>query len=224
MFSSDDIHWYKNSRTKEPAHRIERREYISYIGGVVEFRKHLLACALRNGYGQYRRTVFLSDGAAWIAGMIAEFFPDVIHILDFFHLSENVYSYAKALFPNNPDQVTRWAESICESLREGRVDEVLEELKTLHHPSECIDLPHYLQFHREHVNYPQYIAMGLFIGSGAIESGNKVVLQRRLKQAGMRWEVQTAQYLIALRAKEASGLWCEVVSLVRQHYGLPSPR
>lgn len=223
VFSSDDIYWYKKSKTKELAHRIIRREYISYIGGVTEFRKHLLACALRNGYGQYHTTVFLTDGAAWIAGMIKEFFPDAIHILDFFHLSENVYDYAKALFPNDQERMKQWAERICKSLREGKADDVLEELKTLPHPSGCVDLPHYLQFHREHINYPQYIAMGLFIGSGAVESGNKVVLQKRLKQAGMRWEVQTAQYLIALRAKEASGLWDEVISLVRQHYGLSSP-
>jgi len=49
--------------------------------------------------------------------------------------------------------------------------------------------------------------MGWFVGSGAVESGNKVVLQKRLKQAGMRWNPDTAQYLLTLCAKEESGRW-----------------
>jgi hypothetical protein len=32
-------------------------------------------------------------------------------------------------------------------------------------------------------------------------------MQQRLKQAGMRWNVQTAQYLLTLKAKAESGLW-----------------
>ena len=37
------------------------------------------------------------------------------------------------------------------------------------------------------------------MGSGAIESSNKIMLQQRLKQAGMRWSVEGTNYLIALR-------------------------
>ncbi|MDR1622158.1 MAG: ISKra4 family transposase, partial [Synergistaceae bacterium] len=57
------------------------------------------------------------------------------------------------------------------------------------------------------IDYPAYIAKGYFIGSGAIESGNKLVLQQRLKQPGMRWNVETAQSLLTLRAKAESDLW-----------------
>lgn len=48
---------------------------------------------------------------------------------------------------------------------------------------------------------------GYYIGSGPIESGNKTVLQKRCKQAGMRWDEQNAQKLLKLRAKAESGLW-----------------
>ena len=57
------------------------------------------------------------------------------------------------------------------------------------------------------INYPDYKARGFFVGSGAIESANKVIVQRRLKQAGMRWGVSGAQSLLTLRAKVESGLW-----------------
>jgi hypothetical protein len=56
------------------------------------------------------------------------------------------------------------------------------------------------------------------VGSGAIESGNKVVMQKRLKLAGMRWNEITAQYLLTLRTKFESGLWkTSVVKAVISH-------
>jgi hypothetical protein len=65
----------------------------------------------------------------------------------------------------------------------------------------------YIRNNINNIDYTAYIKKGYFIGSGAIESGNKTVLQKRLKQAGMCWNTKTAQFLLTLRAKEASKLW-----------------
>ncbi len=46
-----------------------------------------------------------------------------------------------------------------------------------------------------------------------IESGNKIVVQRRMKQAGMRWGVEGAQYMAVLRAKHESNQWNDVETL-----------
>jgi hypothetical protein len=68
--------------------------------------------------------------------------------------------------------------------------------------------PHtYITNNRNKVDYPAYKRRSLYIGSGPIESGNKVVVQRRCKQAGMRWNVPTAQSMLTLRAKYESGRW-----------------
>ena len=107
----------------------------------------------------------------------------------------------------------------------GFQDEVLDELNAQPplKDRKCVDLPRYIAFHKQHIDYPEYIKQGLFIGSGAIESGNKIVAQRRLKQAGMRWEPNTAQYLLSIKAKVESGLWeTEVVPLIREHYNCPA--
>ena len=37
----------------------------------------------------------------------------------------------------------------------------------------------------------------------------------------MRWDGETAQYLLALRAKQESELWNEVVETVTAFYGTP---
>ena len=45
----------------------------------------------------------------------------------------------------------------------------------------------------------------------AIESSNKTVVQLRLKQAGMRWSVDGANYIIALRCMVESDNWDKIV-------------
>ena len=83
-----------------------------------------------------------------------------------------------------------------------------------------VNLYKYIHDNKDFINYPQYKADGLFVGSGAIESGNKNVMQRRLKLSGMRWKIVRAQNLMALRCKLMStNLWdTVVVPLVTQKY------
>ncbi|MDR1135683.1 MAG: UPF0236 family protein, partial [Clostridiales Family XIII bacterium] len=97
VFSSDNIHFWTDKKGVRQ-HRIEKREYVSYVGSAEEFKKHLFACAVRNGYGTYGETVILSDGATWIRNMKEELFPDAQQILDYYHLCENVNDFAKQIF------------------------------------------------------------------------------------------------------------------------------
>lgn len=206
VFSSDNLYYWTGGDGRRH-HQVREREYISYIGSVPEFKKHFLACALRNGYGKYRQTVLLSDGAHWIANMAQEIFPDAQHILDLFHLKENVYNFAKAKFRQDAAAYVPWAERICELLEDGCWETVLGELDPEEKYDNAVNLYGYIDGNKEHINYPQYKEKGWFVGSGAIESGNKIVLQKRMKQAGMRWNPETAQYLVTLCSKKESGRW-----------------
>jgi hypothetical protein len=102
VFSSDNIrYWVDSKGTRQ--HKINKREYVSYVGSVEYFKWLLFSCAVRNGYGEHKKTVVLSDGATWIRNMVSELYPDGQQILDFFHLSENVYKFAKVLFKMKED-------------------------------------------------------------------------------------------------------------------------
>lgn len=218
-FSDDNIYYWESGKG-EHAHRILKREYISLIGSAQDFKFHFLALALRNGYGSYEKTVIISDGATWIRNMKDELFPDAQHILDLFHLKENTYAFAKELFANDESKYAPWAKHICQKLEDGKWREVLKELepyKDMRAKPGAVNLYTYIHNNKNNIDYPAYKEAGLFVGSGAIESGNKIVLQKRLKLPGMRWNVTTAQYVVALRAKLESGLWDSyVVPLVEQ--------
>jgi hypothetical protein len=220
VFSSDNIRFW-TGKNGDRQHSINKREYISYIGSASEFQKHLFSCALRNGYGQYERTLILGDGATWIRSMKEELFPDAQQILDFFHLCENVSDYAKHIFRMDESKYRPWADRICADLKDGRYRQVLAELELLGEPSgKCpVNLKVYISNNADNIDYPTYLKNGYFIGSGAIESSNKTILQHRLKNAGMRWNVDSAQCLLTLRAKVESGLWYEeVVTPIRAHF------
>jgi hypothetical protein len=213
VFSSRNIRYWTDKKGKRQ-HQIIKKEYVSYIGAASEFKKHLLACALRGGYGQFKETVILSDGAAWIRNMAEELFPDAQHILDFFHLCENVNTYAKHIFNMDESKYRPWAKDICDSLKASNADFVLRELETFKDakPDNCpVNLPTYISNNINNIDYKAYEEKGYFIGSGAIESGNKIVLQDRLKRAGMRWNTITAQAMLTLKSKAESNLWASDV-------------
>jgi len=209
VFSSDNIKTSANKKG-EVTGKILKKEYTSYVGSVNEFKKYLFACAVRNGYGQYETTIILSDGAVWIRNMCDELFPDAIQILDLFHLCENTYSFAKAIFKSDETKYIPWAEDMIDKFKSSKINEavvILEKYKNRKLPKGTVNLCNYVTSNIEKIDYKHYKEKGYYVGSGAIESGNKVVMQKRLKLAGMRWNEITAQYLLTLRTKFESGLW-----------------
>ena len=82
-----------------------------------------------------------------------------------------------------------------------------------------INLYSYLYNNQDALDYPEYRSKGFFCGSGAVESGHRTVMQKRIKQAGMQWKPSKAQGVLTLRAKLLSNLWdFDVVPLVRNRY------
>ena len=218
VFSSDDIKITINNKGEKRS-EILKKEYVSYIGSSKEFKKHLYSCALRNGYKEHKVVVIIGDGASWIWTISNEMFPNAIQILDLFHLSENVYKYAKEIFGSNQKKYDPWAKRIIQKLKSGLKDEVLQEITALtREKNPEFKLCRYIRNNYNRIDYPEYIEKGFYIGSGAIESGNKSVMQKRLKLAGMRWGEKSAQYLLSLRAKFESNLWqSEVVDYVMEY-------
>jgi hypothetical protein len=184
----------------------------------------LFDLALRNGYGQYKTTILLTDGAIWIKNMKDLLFPDSVHILDFYHLCEKVHNFSKEYFDNNESKYRTFADKTCNMLRNSEVYDVLNILDSLNKDkiSNCIfNLYDYIVNNINSIDYKAYGDNDWFIGSDAIESANKTALQERLKQAGMRWNLDTARYITALMTKAKSNLWeRDVVQALYRYYGV----
>ena len=199
-------------RRGDGSHTITKKEYVCYFGSAEEFKKFVFAAAAKAGYGKIEEIVVIGDGAQWIWKMCEELFPDAVQILDFYHMSENTHKYAKFIYPDN--EVTRkiWANKVLDSLNTGKIEEAInlvKENKVDKAPDGVVNLYTYITNNRGRINYKFYKDNDYYIGSGAIESANKMVIQQRMKQSGMR-----GQYIAALRTKYESNRWDEVVDVI----------
>lgn len=215
FFSESDMY-----KRKDKSNIINHKEYVSYIGSVDTFRILVFAKAVELKYWEYENIVFISDGATWLRNMITELFPEAIQILDKFHLIENIYDYGKLVFYNDIEKVEKFKKKIigyCYSREYKLIQKELKKYKDIELPTTVCNLPVYLENNKDKIDYSTYERNGWFIGSGAIESSNKTVVQLRLKQAGMRWSVDGANYLITLRCMYESDNWNKIEKIVTEY-------
>jgi hypothetical protein len=196
--------------------KISEREYVSYLGNKDEFKKLLYSAVLKAGYHDDTEIICIGDGAKWIWNMFEELFPNCIKILDYYHFDENLYKYAKYVYQNDEIKIKKWTSKIKELAFENRSDDIIKEIQKIdidlsNKPSDIPNLLTYITEKKDLIRYGYFKEKNYIIGSGAIESGNKLVLQRRLKQAGMHWSSNGAQYIAALRTKYKSKLWNKVI-------------
>src|ERR1017187_7777552 len=129
-----------------------------------------------------------------------------LSILDFFHAAEHLKWLAQALWGEDSEQSkTQW-EDWAKLLKEqpDGLDTVLREARqTLPRRGKrrgaALKQIAYFESNTDRMRYAEYLARGLFIGSGVVEAGCKTVIGRRLKQSGMFWGVSGAQNVLAIR-------------------------
>jgi hypothetical protein len=74
-------------------------------------------------------------------------------------------------------------------------------------------------FHKRvaHMDYPHFRQHGWPIGSGSVESANKLVVEARLKGAGMHWEPTNVNSMLALRNGVCNERWEETWHTGQEH-------
>jgi len=186
---------------------------------VERFRYRLHVLAVHAGLGQRtRRVVLVGDGARWIWKDVSAFFGGpartVIEVVDIYHAYEHLWTLGHTVFADEAACIA-WVETQKDTLYTQGPLPVLGALRTLwaQRPSDpsvrkAIRLAFgYFRRNRTRMDYPRFIAQHLPIGSGAIESLCKSLVEARVKQAGMRWSGAGLDAIIALRSLHRSGSW-----------------
>lgn len=184
--------------------------YVAAQEGCDEFGKRMYARAVLSGLLRAGKVVVLGDGAEWIWNLVALHFPRCVQILDYYHACEHIWELAAALYDEGTPACKRWAKEHCDRLKKSGPASLLRSLRRrkgrTKEQKEAIRLQlGYFEAHKDRMDYPAYIAEGMMIGSGPVESACKVVVGQRLKQAGMRWTKAGADSILALRTAVLSG-------------------
>jgi hypothetical protein len=162
------------------------------------------------------RWIGLSDGGSGLEDRLRENFPRVeVIILDFFHPAERLTGLARRLHPEDETQAEVQAQQWRQLMKDEGGAVLAAVLSEWDWPRRAglseaaTELIAYLQRHAHRMEYPEYLARGWCIGSGAVESACKTVVGQRLKLAGMRWGEDGADAVCHLRAlyRSEKGQW-----------------
>jgi hypothetical protein len=188
--------------------------YVGAIETVEDFGPRIYAEAIRRGLRQAQKVIVLGDGAPWIWGIAAQYFPFATQIVDLYHAREHLADLGKLIYATASEKAREWTAARKTELDAGDVEAVVTAMKSLRPRQytvreeirKAID---YFEINKDRMRYAEFRRQGLFIGSGVVEAGCKTVIGLRLKQSGMRWTVDGANAIIALRCCQLNARWEE---------------
>ena len=167
----------------------------------------------RRGIRTAGRVGAVVDGAEWCQTFLDWNCPRAVRILDFAHAAEYLTAIGQVAGPLGPLLSETEGQRLRHALKHEGPDPVLRELRTLAaaHPTlaELAGPLAYLEKRIEQMQYPRFLEDGWPIGSGMVESANKLVVEDRLKGAGMHWASQNVNPLLALRNSVCNDRWAE---------------
>ena len=212
---------FKSSDCIDPngkASWIRHSQYLAYLENSQSFTSRMEG--LIESYGNLKqRLVFISDGAPWIRNWIEDTFPDAISILDYYHAVEHLHQFSDIYFKEKEEAI-EWLEKQKELLLNSDVKQVINNLETLAPGNAAAEkLISYYKANSNRMDYKKYKQIGCgIIGSGAIESAHRTVVQKRMKQSGQRWSTIGAQNMLNLRVTYMNEKWENVVQLVKTNF------
>jgi hypothetical protein len=167
----------------------------------------------RRGLERATAVCAVQDGAEWLQGLVDYHRADAVRILDFAHAAEYINKIGQAVQDAGGRLPAGWLDGVLHRLKHQGPERVLKHLAWLaaRYPSSHIqEKLAYLQKREAHMQYPTYQAAGWPIGSGNVESANKVVVEARLKGAGMRWGRHNVNPMLVLRNAVCNRRWQEM--------------
>jgi hypothetical protein len=186
--------------------------YVGRLESCEAFGRRLWHVACQCGLREAEQVVVIGDGAPWIWNQAGKRFRRALQILDWYHASEHVWSCANDLYGEGTRAAAAWADKRLGVLyRDGggallkRLQQACRQRKKP--PGALKALIGYIAANAQRMDYPGYLAAGLSIGSGPVESACKRLVGGRLKGPGMHWNVAGADALLALRTTWLNGHW-----------------
>lgn len=201
---------------KEKGEMVVHTRNLSYFSRKVssqQFETLALVEMHRRGVENAQAVAAVMDGAEWEQTFTDYHCPQAVRILDFPHAAEHISPVGDFLHGEQTAENKTWLHEHLHQLKHEGPTQLLTEFQELqqHHPA--VDLIRsnlaYLKKREAQMQYPTFQAQGWPIGSGIVESGNKLVVEARLKGSGMHWAEHNVNPMLALRNIICSDRWQE---------------
>ena len=196
---------------------VTERGYVATRQGLVPFEKQLHAEALQRGLAKAQSVLVLADGAVWIWNLAEGRFKEATHRVDYYHVSEHLWSVAHDLFGQGTPEARQWVQPLLNWLKrrkDGALD-VITALKDIRTSLQKLTAKQqqtldreigYFEGHKDRMDYKNAKALDQPLGSGAIES-TCAQYQCRFKRTGQFWSLEGDEAFLALATLHRNGRW-----------------
>ena len=168
-----------------------------------------------------QQVIFVADGEAdnwdYLPALLRQVgLPDesVVEVLDWAHAVGRLTEVADACKSWSTRQRRRWLQTQRKRLKQGQVEAVLEELEPLARGRRAKTLRNviaYFQKHTHRMRYRLFRQAHIPLGSGAVESALRRVVNLRMKGAGIFWLNENSKRMLFLRCQLLSGRWNQFI-------------
>lgn len=187
--------------------------YFSRLTEAADFSELVEVETRRRQLVQAKEVCAVMDGADWLQTLVDIHRGDAIRILDFPHAAEHLNQLLEALTALGHVFPARMLERCLHVLKHrgpGALVRMADRLTEREINQEAIrEHVTYLRKRLPLMQYPLFRHAGWPIGSGMVESANKLVVEARLKGSGMRWERTNVNPMLALRNGVCNERWQE---------------
>ena len=187
--------------------------YFSRLTDAERFQRLSLGELTRRRLETTEQVAGVNDGAEWIQGFLDYHCPHALRILDFPHAAERICQIGDVVLGEGTAATAAWRTAQLHQLKHDGAGDLMSNLRRF--AVEQLTVPvvaenlAYLEKRVAQMAYPTFHAQGWPIGSGPVESGNKLVVEARLKGAGMHWARASVNPLLTLRNAVCNDRWAE---------------
>jgi hypothetical protein len=194
--------------------------YFSRLADAETFTREAWVELHAAGVATARTVCGVVDGADWEQTFLDVHRADAIRILDFPHAVEYLTRAAQATWGLGATVAEIWVHEQAHILKHDEHGAAKVLVALAHLPVErALDRAaarqaretalNYLTKRLDQIRYARFQAQGFPIGSGSVESANKLVVEARLKGSGMHWARAHVNPLVALRTIACTDRWSD---------------
>ena len=184
----------------------------------------LIAELLLRGACEAKEIILTGDGAPWIwnrADALAKALgldpKKIVKVADFYHAVEHLTAIADLCASWSPAKRKRWVRRMRRHLKAGNVDVVIQAARAHCRGRNARRIRTevaYFEERKDRMRYRAFRRRGIPLGSGAVESAIRRVINLRLKGPSIFWRKQNAERVLHMRSYLKAGRWDELMRRV----------
>jgi len=175
--------------------------------------------------GQAAEWIIVGDGAWWIWNRIDDlrafvgFQSSVTEVVDLYHARQKLYQFANEIRSFSDAQRERWYNRMKRLLDQGNLQAMQDEFARYFRGCNSKarrKIAAYFERNAKRMRYDQFKAANIPLGSGAVESCVRRLVNLRMKGNGIFWRLENAERVLFLRGQLLAGRWDRFVDAVLQ--------